>query len=456
MQFSIDAVQIGEYDVIVTGGGPAGTGAAVAAARDGARTLLVESTGCLGGMGTAGMVAMFLGGLKERRAKGFHPAVGGVYRELIDRLAGDEEACGEGEAFSDLIELAFWKDHVIFDVEACRRHLDAIVLDAGVDLLLFTSAMHPQVVDGRIQGVFLFNKAGVSYAGTKMLVDCTGDADMAHRAGFDTVKGRRDTGLMTPATITHHWENVDTAALAKSVADHGDKRFRWLVKDMRAKGLWRWDEDIAIFFPSLREGVVYENTRRYIDVDGTDPRDLTETIIRGRRDGWDYLETVLRPHVPGFATARLRRTPELVGIRETRKIVGEYTLTEKDCIDATHFHDTIALTGYGWDLPDPKKPSVQPFQSKNDGVDVVIGKPFTEIPYRCLVPRGSENLLVAGRCISVEGQALGPVRVMAPCFAMGEAAGTAAALSAARPCSVRELSVADVQERLIERGAVLR
>ena len=191
------------------------------------------------------------------------------------------------------------------------------------------------------------------------------------------------------------------------------------------------------------------NTRRQVGIDGVQAESLTEAMVNGRRDAQEFLDKVLKPYCPGFKNAHLRQTGTTVGVRETRKIIGEYTLTEEDCIKGRSFHDTIALSGYGWDLPDPLRPSFQPFSN------ISLDKPFVEIPYRCLIPRSSENLIVAGRCISAEEQALGPVRVMPACFAMGQAAGTAAAICIEDSCIPLNVQTEKLRKRLSEQGAVL-
>ena len=449
--FNAGAQHIGSYDVVVAGGGPAGTAAAVAASRAGARTLLVESQGCLGGVGTSGGVACFLGSQK----RGKHgPAVAGFFKELVDQMVSDGSACTPGANLGGVNRLGL-RDHVLFDIEACKRHLDDLVLGAGVKLLLFTGAVAPQMNGRKVEGVFLFNKDGLSFAEGKVVIDCTGDSDIAFRAGFATVKGRKDTGLMTPATVISFMEDVDREPLAKYLAEGGDRRFRGLVNELREKGIWTYPEETIIVVPTMRKDVFMINTRRQVGVDGTNARSLTDAMVHGRRDAQEFLDRVLRPYYPGFKNARLRRAASVVGIRETRKIVGEYTLTEHDCIKGDGFSDTIALSGYGWDLPDPKRPSLQPFSKDFWGKATPMSKPFVEIPYRCLIPQGSENLLVAGRCISVEEQVLGPVRIMPACYAIGQAAGTAAALCVGNGCTPANVSVDALRKSLLDQGAIL-
>ncbi len=446
--FNVKANFIGSYDVVVAGGGPAGTAAAVAAARLGAKTLVVESQGCLGGTGTSGGCAIWLGSMKREEGKG--PAVGGIFKELVDRMIGEGSACEPGANLGEVDKLGF-PDHVLFDIEACKRHHDDLVRKAGVELLFFTSVLAPRMSGKKIEGVFLFSKDGLTFAKASMVIDSTGDADIAFRAGFKTVKGRKDTGLMTPTTVISFVEGVDRKPLGNYLAGGGDWRFRDLIRELREKGIWNYPEERIIVVPTLQKDVFMVNTRRQIGVDGTCAQSLTEAIISGRRDAQEFLDKVLIPYYPGFKNAHLRQTASVVGVRETRKIVGEYSLTEMDCIEGRTFPDTIALSGYYWDLPDPERPSYQPFY----GPDKVMAKPFVEIPYRCLIPRESENLLVAGRCISVEEQALGAIRVMPICYAMGQAAGTAAAMCIKETCSPSQVPIKKLRRSLAGQGAVL-
>jgi len=442
-----NARHIGDYHVIVIGGGPAGTAAAIAAVRSGVKTLLVESQGCLGGVATNVGVSCFLGSQKRGGLQN-GPAVGGIFKELVKRMIAEGSACEPGMELGELKMLGFY-DHILFDIEACKRHLDELVREAGVKLLLFTTAVAPLMNGRRVEGVFFYSKDGFSFARADVVIDCSGDADIVYRAGFETVKGRRDTGLMTPTTVISYIEDVDPGPLTEYLAAGGDRRFRNLVKELRKQGIWEYPEETIIIVPTLRRGVFMINTRRQVGIDGVQAESLTEAMVNGRRDAQEFLDKVLKPYCPGFKNAHLRQTGTTVGVRETRKIIGEYTLTEEDCIKGRSFHDTIALSGYGWDLPDPLRPSFQPFSN------ISLDKPFVEIPYRCLIPRSSENLIVAGRCISAEEQALGPVRVMPACFAMGQAAGTAAAICIEDSCIPLNVQTEKLRKRLSEQGAVL-
>ena len=446
LQTNADVIQ--EVDVLVCGGGPAGVGAAVAAARAGAKTLLAEAQGCLGGVATSGLVGSWLGGM-SRDGTG-RPVVGGVFAELVARVSSEVPPVPAVGRFANL------------DFEACKRACDDLVLDAGAQILLLTSVLRPVVEGGKVSGVFVANKDGVGFIRAGRTVDCTGDADVAARAGVQIEKGRPEwmeyPGEMAPATLRCLLKDVDRQAMAEYVSATGDKRFRDIVGRMKDNG--EWPDNFAFdmlcmdpFHDSI--GLFQPNILRQIQIDGTDARSITDGMIRGRKENWQLLE-IMRKHAPGCADARMVHTAPMIGIRETRRIIGEYVLRQDDVSEGKRFHDTIALTGYGWDHPHPRKPSYQEmFRSWRPTEHSVIPHPYTEIPYRCLLPRERDGLIVAGRSISVEWHVQGPIRVMAPCMATGQAAGTAAALSVRQGRPMRSLDTDELWKTLRTQGTIL-
>ena len=329
------------------------------------------------------------------------------------------------------------------------RLLDEKILAAGVDLLLLTQMVDVQVEHDRVTHVVLHNKGGLHAVPTRAVVDATGDADVAARSGCAVVKGRDEDGLMTPATLEFHVDNVDQRALAAYIREHDAPRFRALIRDLRERGIWTFPYEIFICVQLQQEGTMVINTPRICGVDGTDAASLTDGIVRGREEAL-RLFGIMREHFPGFAQARLKGVAPLLGVRETRRIVGEYVLTVDDLAAGRAFADTIGLSSYSWDLPDPKKPSCQPMTERR-----AKKAPITPIPYRVMVPRPVENVICPGRAISVERDVLGPLREMGPCFAMGEAAGEAAARVARTGDAFKDVDTDALRSALAAHGAIL-
>ena len=441
---------IGEpYDVVVCGAGPSGIAAALSACRAGQKVLLVEATGQLGGMGTSGLVSHWLGG---RTSDNQRQAVAGIFLELT------REAVARGIAIDpETVPDEKHPPHgwfkglatgVPFDPFAMAAMLDEKMVAVGVDVLLHTQFVDADVHENRISHLVLFNKSGLSAIPAKAVVDATGDADVAFRSGCDTVKGRGEDGLTAPSTLEFHVDNVDQDALAAEIYARDSPRFRSLIRSLRESGEWMFPYDIFISVQLQEKGTMMINTPRICGVDGTDGASLTRGVMNGRREIFE-LFALMRKHFPGFANARLKAVASLMGIRETRRIVGDFVLTVDDVVSGIEFPDTIGFSTHGWDLPDPRRPSYQPMRK------VVRRRPYTPIPYRCLVPRPIRNLICPGRAISVERHVLGPLRVQAPCFAMGEAAGLAAAMVVNQGIAFRDVDVTSLREGLRRNGAIV-
>jgi hypothetical protein len=251
---------------------------------------------------------------------------------------------------------------------------------------------------------------------------------------------------MTPATLQFHVSGVDQAALSEYIHRHKAPRFRQLIRRLREAGEWTFPYEIFISVQLDEPGTMMINTSRLCDVDGTDGASKTAGMVRGRAETQQLL-ALMRKHFPGFADARIKAVAPLLGVRETRRIEGRFVLGVADLNAGKQFEDTIGLSSYGWDLPDPKRPSHNPGHGKK--------RPVTPIPYRVMVPQPVENLLCPGRAISVQREVLGPLRVMAPCMAMGEAAGEAAAQAVERKLATAEVDTAALRDALRQQGAIL-
>ena len=438
------------YDVVVCGGGPSGTAAALAARRAGLKVLLIEGQGQLGGMGVSGLVSHWLGG---RSSDGRQWVVGGIFQAMAQEAARRGFALLPQRDENQKYQPHGWYGSLIhgvpFDPHMMAAFLDEQIAAAGVDVLLLTQVVDAVVRFGRISHVVIFNKSGLAAVPAAAVIDATGDADVAARTGCDVVTGRESDGLMTPATLQFHVAGVDQDVLAAYIHEHNAPRFRAKIRQLRDEGQWPFPYDIFISVQLHEQGTMMINTSRLVGIDGTDGRSVTDGMIRGRQETLQLLD-IMRKHFPGFAHARLKDVAPVLGVRETRRIQGPFVLTVQDLVEGTEFDDTIGLSSYGWDLPDPKRPSHQPLSGK-----VRRKRAVTPIPYRVMVPEPIENLICPGRAISVERDVLGPLRVTGPCFAMGEAAGQAARQVVRQHLPFHAIDVGVLRQELRQHEAIL-
>ncbi|MGI6416133.1 MAG: FAD-dependent oxidoreductase [Thermoguttaceae bacterium] len=445
------------HDVVVCGGGPSGVAAALAARREGLSVLLLEGQGQLGGMATSGMVSQWLGG----RTQEGRWVVGGIFRSLA------EEATQRGYALLPRLDPGQkyhpfgwynWFIHgVPLDPYGIARFLDEKIKAAGVDLLLLTQAVDAIVEGDRITHVVALNKSGLAALATRAVIDATGDADIAARSGCEYLQGDEKDGLMAPATLEFHVSHVDQKTLTRYIEEQRDPKLRSKIRELRQRGIWTFPYDIFICTQLTEPDTFYVNTVRLVGVDGTDAKSVTEGMIRGRQEV-ERLMAVLHEHIPGFERARLKAVAPLLGIRETRRIVADVVMTVADLSAGKEFPDTIGFSMYGWDLPDTKKPSVQPFATDDarGGYQYTVKKGLsTPVPYRVMVPRPISNLICPGRAVSVERQVLGPVRVMAPCMAMGEASGIAAQQVVKDGAPFARIDIGQLRGRLRQVSAIV-
>ena len=224
-------------------------------------------------------------------------------------------------------------------------------------------------------------------------------------------------------------------------------RFRQIIEKLKESGAWPFPYEIFISVMLMEKDVFMINTIRQVGVDGTLAEDISLATVLGRSENFKLWE-IAKKHFPGFENSRIRAIAPSIGIRETRRLSGEYTLSAEDIICGRKFDDSVAVSGYGFDLPHPKKPSYQPHEKTQRK------SPFTEIPYRCLLPKEISNLIVAGRCISAERDALGPLRVMGVCIAQGEAAGAALYLALKNKTSFKDVDTEKLKNLLREHGCI--
>ena len=443
---------LGDADVLVVGGGPAGVCAAIAAARHGARVVLAEQGGCLGGMATRGLVGPFMTCYDKR---GETQIVSGLFEEIVQRLVAVGGAIHPSQVRAGTAFSAWHvagHDHCTpFDPEALQFVLDDLCAEAGVRILFHADFLEP-VMDGpRIVGADFATKGGIVRIGARVAIDATGDGDVAFRAGApcelgDPARG----GAMQPATTFFRIGGLPEAAVEAVRAQYPEDGlcFRTLVAKARAEGRWTLPRPHVNLYRGVRDGEWSVNVSRLGGVDATNPESLSAAETEGRRQVREIL-AFLRDYVPGARDVRLLSLPQTVGIRESRHVLGEYRLDRDDILEGRVPADSILLCSNSIDWHSGGADAAGTVY-----VEVRDGD-FYGVPYRCLVPRGAENLLVAGRCVSASACAAAAIRVMPPCMAMGQAAGTAAALSCAAGASPRTLDPGRLVSTLRADGAFL-
>lgn len=444
-------------DVIVVGGGPAGVCAAVSAARQGASVLLVEQGGFCGGMATRGLVGPFMTCYDTR---GKQMIIRGIFQEIVERLVERGAAIHPSEVYSGTA-FTSWiivgHEHVTpFEPEGLKLVLDKMLKESGVKLLYHTDFLRPLLEDDTITGVLVSSKRGLEAIEGKVVIDCTGDGDVAYRSGVPCEMGNEKLGIIQPATMFFHICNVDSEAVEKDIQANlknfyrkdgvNYRSFHWRVSEARANGDWTLKRvSIGMYrMPKPDEWCI--NTSRIMDVDATDNESLTEAEIAGRLQV-DEILRFLQKYVPGCEHVKLKSTASYVGIRESRHMVGEYQLKEEDLLEARVPEDSILLASNSVDVHGRFGPASNEY--------VTINGDYYGVPFRCLVAKGVDQLLLAGRCVSADSTAAGAIRVMPPCMAMGQAAGTAAALAVKTGCKVREIDTKALRAVLKESGVYL-
>lgn len=446
---------VDRYDVIVAGGGVAGVAAAVSSARLGAKTLLVERYGFLGGLGTAGLVNPFM----SSSTSDGKALVGGFYTELCDRMSDIGGMLGRS-----------------FDPEAMKFQTQEMLLESGANLLLHTTVTGAMMTGKRIIGIELLTKAGSGEIESGIVIDATGDADIAAMSCAPYEVGDPRLGVTQAMTtmftiggvsirraLVHAMENPDEMRFPKPTDEADIDRmmesvvgvagFYREVEEARSRGDFPLAQDMVFFLSMPTPGQVVVNTTHIAGMDGTDSADLTAAEIEGRRQVMALMK-FFRKYIPGFESSHLLQTAAQVGVRETRRIVGEYVFTEDDVSKGSKFPDAVLRSAYPVDIHSSKGKG---YSREEDRVPPVAPPPgdWYEVPYRCLVPLEVDNLLVAGRCISASHAGHGAVRIMPNCMALGQAAGVAAALCTEKGVTPRKLDTALLRKALLSQRALL-
>jgi hypothetical protein len=429
-----------QWDVIVAGGGPAGVTAASSAAREGARTLLLDAGTCLGGLGTAGLVPGWCGFTDGQRF--IHD---GLARDIRNQLWDDLPQPPQPDGHLPPI-----------DWEKLKLICDRLVRRQGATVMFAAQVAAAQTAAGSLTAVLAATKAGLVAFAAKVYIDCTGDGDLCALAGAEFHKGDA-SGDMQPISPTFVLANVDSVAASRLPPE---QLRRQMMTDPQFPLLGRHvtgNPSGGASWP----GIHCYNQHHAWGVDGTDPASLSAALSQGREYAWQYLQA-LRKYAPAaFGKATLIATAPLLGVRETRRIVGDYTLTGADHRARRRFEDDIAVNSFfidvHWSWADYQR-SLRGEITWNQYKSASQYRPgeVHGIPYRCLLPKALRNVLMAGRCVSADRDANGAIRVMPPCFSMGEAAGLAAAHAALKTGGdVRAVDPAWLRRRLRELGAYL-
>ncbi len=416
-------------DVLVVGGGSAGCCAAIAAARSGARVVLVERYGFLGGTSTQILDTFY--GFYTPGTKAIK-VVGGVMDDVVAALQARNMALRRPNTYGA-------GDGITYDPETLKTIWEQLALEAGVHLHYHTLVLDALVEQGRVVGVVAGSKGGMFEFRASAVIDASGDADVAAAAGasYESTTGG---AKMQSLTTTFRVANVDVER-ARSVPR---KEMERLMAQAIEQGYRLPRKEGSIHITPL-PGIMATNMTRVGNIDATDPQQLTAAEVEGRRQAFEYMR-FLRDCVPGYENAVLSNLSAQIGVRESRRVQGDYWLTREDVIAARDFPDTIARCGAP--IEDHHAGSDTHWEYLPDGATYGI-------PYRCLLPQQFEGLLVAGRCLSASHNAHASVRSMGQCMAMGQAAGVAAAMSAANHIMPREVDVPILQDRLRNLGALI-
>ncbi|GGH63530.1 hypothetical protein GCM10008014_41030 [Paenibacillus silvae] len=439
-------------DVVVVGGGPAGIAAAIAAGRQGARVVLVERYGFVGGMSTAAMVYPWMTFHTEQGEQ----VIRGIAQEIVDRLQACGGSPGHLRDTVGFVHTVTPYDPAVYQVVAAE-----MLKEAGVRLLLHSFVDGVAVADDRIEAVRVTSKSGQLELQANVFVDASGDADVAYLAGAAVAQGRDTDSQSQPMTMKFRMRGVNLERVKQYMQEHPEDFYEKTpfaeldtIPLTGVSGFYsHWKKaavpiqrDQVLFFTGPAEDEVLINCTRVQGLNATDVMDLTLAEQEGRKQVLLIAE-FLRRDVPGFERASISAVAPQIGIRESRRVIGHYSLTQEDVVTGRKFNDVIARSGYPVDIHDPSGQGVTAAFIQSDGA--------YDIPYRCLLSQNISNLLAAGRCISTTHEAHATTRLTPSCMATGEAAGTAAALAVKLKLAPAMLPISLLQTELRRSGAAI-
>ena len=442
-----------DYDVVVCGAGPSGITAALAAARNGGKILLLERYGFAGGASTAAMVYPWMSFHSLRGEQ----VIGGLAQEIVSELMARHASPGH---LRDTI--GFVWSVTPYDQDAYKLLADDLLAQAGVEVRYHTLVTGVEMDEQRVAGIVVASKEGQQLIRARIYIDSTGDADLSALAGAEFTVGRRADGRTQPMTMNFMMGRVDLEAVKAYMHRHPQEfhpgsRIAELdyLPLTGVSGFFKlWNEsgprqilrDRVLFFAGIHPGEVVVNTTRMVNYDGTLSAGLSGAEMEGRRQVQQMVE-FCQAYLPGFRESYLARLPVQVGVRESRHVLGRYTLTARDIVEARRFPDVIARSGYPLDVHDPNGDALESSE--------INGGQAYDIPYRSLLPAVIQNLIVNGRCISSTHTASSSARLTPSCMAIGQAAGTAAILAVRKSCQPAEVSIDELQALLRQDGAIL-
>lgn len=407
--------------MIVVGGGFAGVAAAIEAARKGLQVLLIEKYNCLGGAAMNCLVMPFMPYWTIDPETGKQTILtGDIFTQIITEL---EKLGGTLQS----------KDST-FDEELLKLVLNRLCIECGVELLFNTTVVGVQVENGALVSIKAWGKSRMLELTADYFVDATGDAELSVLAGCDYHVGRKEDGLCQPMTLCFRVAGIDTEKFREN-RKYITPRYR----EFQEKGLIKNPREDVLLFKTMHDSILHFNTTRIVKLDPTDPVAVTKAELEAREQVFE-LHNFLKNNIPGFEASYVLSTAMQIGIRESRMIKGEYTLTQEDLKSLARFEDAIAVANYDIDIHNPEGSGTSHYY---------FGKgEWYEIPYRCLLPVGTTNLLVAGRCISSTHEAQASYRIMPFCSELGQAAGAAISVAKESGKTLRDIDIKQLQQIL--------